>query len=191
MPATIPLTHEEDSCYRLLRRLAFPELIYNSDRKAVRDKWRKANPPSDSERINLAEYRRLLTLAFPEKERAKDLKYRNKDRAEFNRRSRVRRAADAEKENERQRGRYHANPAKFKTQVARYARERKKRDVGFRLRCNLRRRVHLALTTNKAHSGSMKLLGCSIDSLKFISKANLKRECRGIITGKTVGMSIM
>lgn len=45
-------------------------------------------------------------------------------------------------------------------------RERYKTDINYKLACNLRSRLHVALKRNKKADSSMNLLGCTLDDLK-------------------------
>lgn len=56
---------------------------------------------------------------------------------------------------------------KNRSEVAKQRRERYKVDLNYKLTCNLRSRLHVALKRNKKTSHTMDLLGCSIDELKL------------------------
>lgn len=69
---------------------------------------------------------------------------------------------------------YHANKDKKRNYdqsrrqlVYEQRRERYQTDLNYKLKCNLRSRLHCALKRNKKSGGTMELLGCSIEDLKI------------------------
>lgn len=54
----------------------------------------------------------------------------------------------------------------FKTYILKYVKDRKSKDINFKLRCNIRTRIHHALKLNLKSQRTMNLIGCSIPELK-------------------------
>jgi hypothetical protein len=214
MPARVPLTAEEEASYRLLLRLAKPE-VWRKRVNACSRRWRIANaeyarlysasqskkfralnPGYDkqwkiknpdkaralADRGNTArrdkarreresrpitpkmckglpvstaedkrEYRRLFALAFPERGRSYTAKWQQQNLA------RVRKSAARWRK---------SNPDKVRASKRRYDKARRTRDLGFRIKVNLRRRLNTALKQSRGHK-VLSFLGCSINDFKI------------------------
>jgi len=66
------------------------------------------------------------------------------------------------------------NKEKRNEYMREYVKNRKKTDIGFRIQCNLRRRLNLALKGKDKANSTMKLLGCSISYFKIYIESLFK-----------------
>jgi hypothetical protein len=76
------------------------------------------------------------------------------------------RAKNTNKDKEVKKVYYEKNKAQIKAKIALRAKERRKRDITFKIACNLRRRLNNAIRGHNKSLRTMQLLGCTVPELK-------------------------
>lgn len=66
------------------------------------------------------------------------------------------------------------NREKIALRMKEYVKERRKIDIQFRLACNLRSRLNIAIKSNQKKGSAVKDLGCSISEFKFYLEGKFK-----------------
>lgn len=120
------------------------------------------------------EYGRLFLLAFPEKSRASSKKWRLKNkehRSEYERQRHLkdptRTTRQRAKNPERYRAIGHRFRAKHRERLQKEARERRKTDHNWHIKCVLRCRMYQAMRNEWKTGSAIELLGCSIPDFRI------------------------
>lgn len=92
--------------------------------------------------------------------------YRGKNKEEINRKLRNYYYENKEKRLAKDKRRYESKKKEIIDQHKDYLKRRKLSDVEFKLRCNIRRRIHLVLDGINKSENTLSLLGCSVEYFK-------------------------
>jgi len=98
--------------------------------------------------------------------------YRNNNRDKINAGLRLHYQNNKEKRLLKDKKRYKRKKKEIINQHKEYLKRRKQTDEGFRIQCNIRRRIHSALSGKNKSKNTLKLLGCSIEYFKRYLESN-------------------
>lgn len=71
---------------------------------------------------------------------------------------------------------YHKNRENIKIRQRNYQRERRKKDINYKIKCNLRNRLYCAVKTNQKLGSAVKDLGCSVEKFKLWIEMHWSKE---------------
>ncbi len=146
---------EKRKAQKRARYAANPEKVKARVKARVKA-WRLANP----------EKRKVWRQANSEKIKAQRKTYYIANSEKIKTQTKAYREANAEKIKVRMKTHYDTNSEKIKTSVIAYRTNRRKTDVNFKLACNLRGRLRMALKKNYKAGSAVRDLGRTIPELK-------------------------